>query len=664
MPPHRGCGRYILTAGVLAASLIASLGIAPQAVAEDTPSGWESSSWTGVAAGAPVPGTGLPAAATPTMPIAVPPTYDVAAPYEGQAQCDPTPKPGAQRVSDLIKATYGQDQTVWIPRGCGVGGQSEHKEGRAVDWMTSVRLAQQRANAEAFLNWLLGPDQFGTPYGNAIRMGVMYIGWNDRIWRGYEPAKGWAELKGCFSRPAPGSDNDCHRNHIHISLTWDGATGTNSLWDATPNDAPYCPRVSSAAQPVGSEVRGPMVAVDPVRVLDTRAALGVAARCRLLQGTWSTTLSRMVVPVLGQGGIPATGVSGVRVRVSALGSNAPSTLRIWAPGQSSPTAVTPVAMSADAAGEISLPVSASGTIALATTAGATDIVVEVLGYYPVGSTGEVVPAQATPATPTQSIGAAPPASAPVPVPAPTSEPAPQAPVEAEAPPTATATAGFVPLGSIVGYESAATGPLQPGEQRTIGLAGLPVEATSAVLFVTAKDSTGRGFVRVGGPGKSGARLRFPKKGMEKAVLVVPVSGGSLPLANSKKASVQMRIEVLGYATNDDSRSFVSLPEQSLFTGSLAAGQVTTVKGAGRLGLPKKKRIKAVLLRVQTRKSTSDGTVFAYASNGLAPTTRSAPILANKKYASLVLAPIGPDGKVAMVSTVDTKVRASVVGYVR
>ena len=25
----------------------------------------------------------------------------------------------------------------------------------------------------------------GNPYGNAMRLGVMYIGWNDRIWRGY-----------------------------------------------------------------------------------------------------------------------------------------------------------------------------------------------------------------------------------------------------------------------------------------------------------------------------------------------------------------------------------------------------------------------------------------------------------------------------------------------
>ena len=162
--------------------------------------GWQSTNWTGPLAGAPVPGSGLPAAPAPGgAPVALPPEQDVAPEYEGQAQCDPAPKPGTQRLADLIKATYGGDQTVWIPRDCSVGGQSEHKEGRALDWMTNIRDAQGRANAETFLNWLLGPDQFGVEYGNAMRLGVMYIGWNDRIWRGYDINRGWTELKGCFS---------------------------------------------------------------------------------------------------------------------------------------------------------------------------------------------------------------------------------------------------------------------------------------------------------------------------------------------------------------------------------------------------------------------------------------------------------------------------------
>ena len=172
---------------------------------------------------------------------------DVPPEYEGQAQCDPTPKPGTQKLADYIRAVYGSQETVWIPRGCDVGGQSEHKDGRAIDWMVDIRDAQERADAESFLNWLLGPDQFGVEYGNAMRLGVMYIAWNDRIWRGYDIKRGWTEMKGCFSTTGKSADNHCHRNHIHISLTWDGASGRTSFWDGTPLSAPFCPREKSTA---------------------------------------------------------------------------------------------------------------------------------------------------------------------------------------------------------------------------------------------------------------------------------------------------------------------------------------------------------------------------------------------------------------------------------
>ena len=71
----------------------------------------------------------------------------------------------------------------------------------------------------------------------------------------------------------------------------------------------------------------------------------------------------------------------------------------------------------------------------------------------------------------------------------------------------------------------------------------------------------------------------------------------------------------------------------------------------------------MLLRVQTRKAASDGTVSVFASGAQPPATRMAPVVANTKYAALVLAPIGPDGKVAVSSSVETKVKAMVVGYV-
>ncbi len=602
----------------------------PSAQAADNSGGWAPSKWTGVLAGAPVPGANLPPSKAPAGPVPLPPELDVAPTYEGQSACDPTPKPGAQRLADLIKATYGANQTVWIPRNCDIGGQSEHKEGRALDWMVSVRHAQERADAEAFLNWLLGPDQNGVAYGNAMRLGVMYIGWNDRIWRGYEIDRGWTELKGCFSKTDAGADTECHRNHIHISLTWDGALGTNSFWDGSAQTAPYCPRDSSGARTPDENPKGDLVPVDPVRVVDTAAGVGVAQRCRLQQDRWSGDSHRIFAKVLGQGAIPPSGVSGVRVRVTAQESNATSAVRVWSPGQPKSQPVVQVGMGQSATGEAVVPVSTDGTIALATGAGATDVVVEVIGYYRSGANGP--PANQAPA------------------PKPPLEPEPQ---------------DFFPLGSIVGYESTSDGPLKPGEERTISLAGLPPEAKSALLFVTSKDASAPGTVRIGRVDDKNvaAKFSFPKAKMHKAVMLVPVSGGQVRLAASKEPTVQLRVEVLGYGTGDVPRTPHAMAPRSFFKGPVGAGETKMLTAAGSAGLPGPRRLRAVLLRVQTRAATADGTVFVYASNGQPPGTRSAPVKANTKYAAIVLASVGPDGKVALTSSVATKVRAKVIGYV-
>ncbi len=400
----------------LSLALIAGVGLAgpmsaSASIAADV---WTPSDWTGEAAGPPVPGTGLPPAPAPVVAQALPAGFDVSPTYEGQAQCDPTPKPGTQRLADLIKATYGQAQTVWIPRGCDVGGQSEHKEGRALDWMVSVRDAQQRANAEAFLAWLLGPDQAGVAYGNAMRLGVMYIGWNDRIWRGYDIKRGWTELKGCFATPSPGSDTTCHRNHIHISLTWDGASGRTSFWDGTAMDGPYCaPEHSGASTPSGGRAAD-AVAVEAVHVLGTRKATGVSIRCRLQQDRWNGDSHRLYVKVTGQGGVPATGVAAVSVQVTAMASNANSSVRIWSPGQSRSEVVAKVPMNMDATGSAIVPVASDGTIALATSTGATDLAVDVVGYYAPGDTPNTTIATPGAATAMGDEPAPPPAPAPTP----------------------------------------------------------------------------------------------------------------------------------------------------------------------------------------------------------------------------------------------------------
>lgn len=210
--------------GAAAGALLVTSAVAPSAAVQGQLT-WQPSTWTGPAAGPPVPGEGLPGAPMPAPLPPLPPDVPITIEYEPQTTCEDSPKPGALRLEQIIKATYGADEYTWIPRDCGKGGRSEHKEGRAIDWMVDVRDPEGRAEAEAFLAWLLGPDSAGRPYGHALQLGIMYIGWHDRFWRGYDMERGWTELKGCFSKPEEKYDNYCHRNHIHISLTWAGARG-------------------------------------------------------------------------------------------------------------------------------------------------------------------------------------------------------------------------------------------------------------------------------------------------------------------------------------------------------------------------------------------------------------------------------------------------------
>lgn len=470
-----------LAAGVVSAGLTSALLTAPAGASQGRLT-WQPSTWTGPVAGAPVPGEGLPPAPMPAPLPPLPPDLPITIQYEPQTTCESSPKPGALRLEQIIKGTYGANQYTWIPRDCDRGGRSEHKEGRAIDWMVTVRDPQQRANAEAFLNWLLGPDAAGRPYGHALQLGIMYIGWHDRFWRGYGIERGWTELKGCFAKPEKKDDNYCHRNHIHISLTWAGARGE--------------------------------------------------------------------IP-----GMPA-------------------------------------------------------------------------------------------------------------VPTPTAPPAADAPA-APAPPEA-AEEGFYGIGSEVGYESSALGPLQPGEVRTVALNGVNPQASSALVSVTTREADARGRLRIGvGTDKTtSAGIKVPKRGARTTMRVVPVSGGTVSIKAPDKTAVQVRVDVLGYTVGAKPASAVGLTPTGLHNGRFETGEVKVVKARGVGEVPKKrKNVSAVILRVTSKGRGEAGRFAAYAVGGVDRGTTSAVVPAEGETSSVIVAEIGDDGLIALASSAKAKVRVQIIGYV-
>ena len=171
-------------------------------------------SMTAVVAGAP------PAAAAPPTPR-FGPAIDGYQPYDGQDTCDPTPKPGVVDFQAMVLAAYPGTGDSGISRACDIGGQSEHKEGRAWDWRVSA--FTQRATANDLLNWLLATDQFGNAHALARRLGIMYIIWDAQIWRAYQPGAGWQVY------PCSGV-TDCHQDHVHFSFGWPGALRQTTWW--------------------------------------------------------------------------------------------------------------------------------------------------------------------------------------------------------------------------------------------------------------------------------------------------------------------------------------------------------------------------------------------------------------------------------------------------
>jgi hypothetical protein len=159
----------------------------------------------------------IPAGAI-TLPHGFGSSIDPYARYVSQTQCLGVEQPGARELRALLQRTYGAN-SGGILRACGQGGTSEHKEGRAYDWMLNASNPADRAKADAFLKWLLATDAAGNRHAMARRLGVMYVIWDRRIWKAYQPSAGWQPYSGASP----------HTDHIHISLSWAGARRETSF---------------------------------------------------------------------------------------------------------------------------------------------------------------------------------------------------------------------------------------------------------------------------------------------------------------------------------------------------------------------------------------------------------------------------------------------------
>ena len=159
------------------------------------------------------------------------PMIDPPGGYQGQRWCDPDAKPGVLAFRRIVLREFPWSGAGGIGRACSIGGQSEHKEGRAWDWMVNAGKRRERRAAESIIRWLQSDDAYGNEDAMARRFGIMYLIWNRKSW---SPSWGWSTYcvqrkRGCVD-PDDGHVKSPHTDHVHFSFTWAGARKKTTYW--------------------------------------------------------------------------------------------------------------------------------------------------------------------------------------------------------------------------------------------------------------------------------------------------------------------------------------------------------------------------------------------------------------------------------------------------
>jgi len=522
-----------------------------------------------------------------------PAVLDAPIDYEGMTTCDPVARPGAMMLRQLLLDTYGQ-AVIGISRACDQDSISEHKEGRAVDWMVDWKNPQERADAQAFVDWVTAPGPDGTPAANARRLGIMYIGWGDEMWRAYDTDRGWTELKGCYSLQGSGSDTFCHRDHVHFSMTWDGAAGRTSYWDNTPVLDQPCATKRASGSSRSLKASAAFIPVKPVRVFDSRKK--GEQGCYLQQRRWSGDDRSTAVRVSGRKGIPTSGVQAVAVRFTAYASNAPGWITAsGSPGASGPKAVS-LAMEGSSAGTAIVPVSDTGRIWIATVAGHARIAVDVLGYFASNTTAAAK--------------------------------------------TRTGTWTPVPATVAATVEIPAKGAQTVDLKQTPGIPS--VGLTGLSLTLNTKGSSA-GHVRVTPPGgKTRAdAVTVAAKGTRSAAVFAASADGSVTLRNTAKAPTRVKLLVTGGITEpSDEGKRLRATSADLGTVRTGGGKTRAIDVSGKVPAS----AESVVLAITTKGAKKAGGIKVWGA-GERPTARSLDVRPGRSNTDLAVVDLGSQRQV-------------------
>ncbi len=361
----------------------------------------------------------------------------------------------------------------------------------------------------------------------------------------------------------------------------------------------------------------------PARLLDTRPG------ATTIDGTWSGIAAvsaggQVDLPIAGRGGVPATGVGAVALNVTVTGPAAAGYLTVWPTGAARPTASNLNFVAGQTVPNmviVQLGTSGRASIFNGATGGSVHVIVDVLGWFPTGSSF-------TGLTPARLLD-----------------------TRAGAPTIDSAYSG---AGMRTGGSTTAL-PVR-------GRGGVPADAAAVALNVTATNPAASGYLTVyptGAARPTASNLNFVAGATVPNMVIVPFAADdTISIFNGSDSSTDVIVDVLGY-----------FPVGSSFTGLTPARLMDTRTGAptidgrfsgghpvseaetynlavwNRGGVPASAA--AVALNITVTSPNRPGYLTIHPQGAARPTASNLNFEAGQTIANMVVVPLGGSGQVSI-----------------
>ncbi len=360
---------------------------------------------------------------------------------------------------------------------------------------------------------------------------------------------------------------------------------------------------SVPAEAVGEDSGGVFVPLTPTQIVSTSDGIG-GSSTPFGEGTTRS------YTVLGNAGVPTTGVSAVVANVSVLhatSDSASSHLVVWPSGETKPTAKTMYFEedNSSRSNTTIVKVGSDGKISVYNNSGTVDISIAITGYFTTTS-DETSPGGFVPITPTRVAD--------------------------------TTTGQGVPLAKLPQGSSV---DVQVSNDEEI-----PADASAVFANVEVRSNEKGGGMKIvpTGQSSSGApiTIKYQDSGPTSTGLMLKLSSdGKATVSNltgTYGGDVDFKIDIQGYFSghSDEGGSYTPLTATTVYSSTatgntaLAAGETRTIPVAGLAGIPGDGSAGAAALSLTVRNWTASGTLTAYsADDEEPPETTNLSFTANK-----------------------------------